>query len=131
MRNNSSDKTLKNNYIQTYQFLISEYEQVKAKKHPTYKLVKEFYQAHRTCPQTFLKYYGRYKQSGNSQELLPGKRGPRYSSRRASEEIENLVLLQREKGCNKFEINSILKPMLKEKTPSASGIYLILKRHGK
>ena len=131
MRINTNDKTLKNNYIQTYQFLISEYELVKSKKHPTFKRVKEFYEAHGTCAQTFLKYYARYKRSQDLNDLLPGKRGPKYLTRRAPKEIEDLVLLEREKGCNKFEITSILRPTLKEKTPSPSGVYQILKRYGK
>jgi hypothetical protein len=131
MRNNTSDKTLKNNYIQTYQFLISEYELVKSKKHPSYKHVKDFYKAHKTCAQTFLKYYARYKQSQNQDDLLPGRRGPKYVTRRTPKEIEQLVLQEREKGCNKFEIVSILRPTLKEKTPSPSGVYQILKRYGK
>lgn len=132
MRNNSVDKTLKNNYIQTYQFLISEYEEIKAGRHPEYDQVKEFYAAHRTCAQTFLKYYNRYKQSaGDLSSLLPGKRGPKYQTRRAPPEIESLVLLEREKGCNKYEIHSLLRCRLKDQTPSPSGIYKILKRHGK
>lgn len=131
MRINYTDKTLKNNYIQTYQFLISEYEQIKSKTHPIYKKLKDFYKAHGTCAQTFLKYYNRYKQSNNPDELLPGKRGPRYNMRRAPQEIEELVLIERNKGCNKFEITSILRPILKDKTPSPSGVYQILKRHGK
>ena len=57
MENNSRDDSLKKNYIQKYQFLIKEYEQVKAKKHPQHTKVKDFYAAHGTCPQTFLKYY--------------------------------------------------------------------------
>lgn len=131
MKNNNSDKTLKNNYIQTYQFLISEYETVKSGQHKVYKRVKDFYAAHDTCAQTFLKYYNRYKQSRNPEELLPGKRGPKYSTRRTPFEIEKLVLREREKGCNKFEITSILRPTLKDKTPSPSGVYQILKRNGK
>lgn len=131
MKNNNSDKTLKNNYIQTYQFLISEYEAVKSGQHKAYKRVKDFYAAHDTCAQTFLKYYNRYKQSLNPEELVPGKRGPKYSTRRAPLEIEELVLREREKGCNKFEITSILRPALKDKTPSPSGVYQILKRYGK
>lgn len=131
MRINTRDKTLKNNYIQTYQFLISEYELVKKKKHPLYQLAKDFYKAHGTCAQTFLKYYARYKQSNNHEDLLPGKRGPKYLTRRTPKEIEERVLDEREKGCNKFEIASILRPGLKEKTPSPSGIYKILKRYGK
>ncbi len=56
MRLNSGDETLKKNYIQTYLFLIGEYEQVKAKKHRQYSLCKDFYKAHGTCAQVFLKY---------------------------------------------------------------------------
>jgi len=41
-----------------------------------------------------------------------------------------LVLAERAKGCNRYEINHILRSKLKEKTPSPSGIYKILKRHG-
>jgi len=132
MRNNSQDSTLKKNYIQKYQYLIQEYEEVKEKKHPLYTRVKDFYAAHGTCAQTFLKYYARYKQSGGKLEsLLPGKRGPKYQTRRAPPDIEALVLAEREKGCNKYEINLILSGKLKSKTPSPSGIYNILKRHGK
>ena len=132
MRINTKDKTLKKNYIQMYQFLVSEYELVKAKKHPIYKQVKEFYRAHHTCAQTFLKYYRRFKDSGEDQSaFLPGKRGPKYKTRRPSQEIEQMVLELREKGCNKFEINDILLAKLNERTPSPSGVYNILKRYGK
>lgn len=131
MRDNSQDKTLKNNYIQTYQFLISEYELVKSKAHPNFKFVKDFYKAHATCAQTFLKYYARYKRSQDQKDFLPGKRGPKYLTRRTPKEIEALVLTEREKGCNKFEITSILSPALKDKVPSPSGVYQILKRYGK
>lgn len=130
MRNNAKDETLKRNYVQKYQYLISEYESVKSKHHKTFTKVKDFYQAHGVCPQTFLKYYARYKQSGgNPLSLIPAKRGPKYQTRRPSEEIEAMVLEQREKGCNKYEIHSILKATLKEATPSPSGVYNILKRH--
>lgn len=132
MRNNTTDKTLKNNYIQTYQFLIEAYEQVKKGVHPTYRYAKDFYKAHGTCPQTFLKYYNRYKNSSQDpSSLLPGKRGPKYQTRRASPEIEAMVLIEREKGCNKYEIHSLLWPKLGACTPSFSGVYTILKRHGK
>src|ERR1700757_2783800 len=131
MRSNNHDDTLKRNYIQKYQFLISEYEQVKRKEHPRYRYVREFYAAHSTCAQTFLKYYNRFRTSGGMDaSLLPGKRGPRYKTRRCPHEIESLVLKEREKGCNRYEIHSILKPLLKENTPSPSGIYCVLKRHG-
>ncbi len=41
MRNNSQDETLKRNYIQKYQYLIAEYEEVKAGKHPTFRSLGE------------------------------------------------------------------------------------------
>ena len=75
MRNNNNDNTLKKNYIQKYQYLISEYELVKAKTHPKFRFVKDFYAAHGTCPQTFLKYLARFKQSKNPEDLLPAKQG--------------------------------------------------------
>lgn len=132
MKINTKDDTLKKNYIQKYQFLIKEYEAIKLKQHPHFKTVGEFYECHGTCRQTFLRYYGRFKQSnGDINSLLPGKRGPKYKTRRPSDEIEQMVLAQREKGCNKYEIYSILFLILKKKTPSPSGIYNICKRYGK
>lgn len=132
MRINTNDNTLKKNYIQKYQFLIKEYELVKSKKHPIFKFVKDFYAHHGTCPQTFLKYYGRYKSnSGSTEALLPQKRGPRFKTRRTPEKVEKLVLVEREKGCNKYEISNILEAHLKEKAPAPSTVYKILKRYGK
>lgn len=131
MRNNSKDETLKRNYIQKYQYLIAEYEQIKERKHPGFHRVKDFYLAHGTCPQTFLKYYNRYKQSGGAEaSLLPGKRGPRYQSRRCPAELEKLVLAEREKGCSRYEIYAILKERRVTPLPAPSTIYQILCRHG-
>jgi transposase InsO family protein len=131
MRNNSTDSTLKKNYIQKYQYLIAEYESVKSRTHRKYKFAKDFYAAHNTCPQTFLKYYARYKQSDNPEDLLPAKRGPKYRTRRTDPKIEEFVLKERAKGCNKYEISSILSNELGNRAPSPSGVYKILKRHGK
>lgn len=131
MRNNSRDDTLKKNYIQKYRHLIAEYELVKTGNHPRFKLVGDFYAAHGTCRQVFLKYYGRWRQSGgDAASLLPAKRGPRYKSRRTDAAVEALVIEQRSHGCNKYDIASILKPMLGGNTPAPSTIYNILKRHG-
>jgi hypothetical protein len=130
VRINTNDQTLKKNYIQKYCFLIKDYELVKAKKHPHFKTVNDFCLAHGTCRQTFLKYYARYVQSGAALEsLLPQKRGPRFKTRRTPVEIEALVLNEREKGNGRYEINHILRPILKEQTPSPSCIYGILKRY--
>jgi len=131
MRNNTNDLTLARNYLDKYRFLIREYELVKAKEHPSFKLAKDFYTAHDTDRRSFLKYYNRFKQSGKESDLLPGKRGPKYRTRRPIRFIENKVLEQRELGNSKLEIVDILKQKLGKFTPSASGIYNILKRYGK
>jgi transposase InsO family protein len=130
MRNNSSDETIKRNYIQKYRFLINEYELVKNKKHPNFRFVKDFYKAYDTDRRSFLKYYNRFKLSGNDTDLLPAKRGPKWKTRRTIPFIENKVITLREKGLNRYEIVSILKPGLKKFTPSPSGVYKIIKRHG-
>ena len=129
MRSNSHDLTLKRNYLEKYRFLIKEYEQVKNKTHPFYKKAMDFYKANDTCAKSFLKYYNRYKQGGKSIDLLPQKRGPRYKTRRPLPFIEQKVIELREKGNNKYEIVSILKPKLGNHTPSYSGVYNILKRN--
>ena len=130
MRDNRSDTTIYRNYIEKYRFLIKEYEQVKRKDHPVFKKAMDFYKAHDTDRRTFLKYYNRYKQSGKEQDLLPGKRGPKYKTRRPVKFIENKVIELRKKGNSKLEIVNILKPSLHKFTPSASGVYNIFKRYG-
>lgn len=130
MRNNSQDETIKRNYLQKYRFLIREYEQVKAKKHPQFRFVKDFYAFHDTDPRTFLKYYNRYKQSGKPEDLLPQKRGPKWKTRRPIPYIEHKVTALRDRGMNRYEIVHVLKPKLGKNTPSPSGVYNILRRHG-
>lgn len=130
MRINTNDLTLQRNYLEKYQFLMKEYELVKRKAHPVYKQAKEFYLANDTCAKSFLKYYNRFKQSGQSIDFLPQKRGPRYKTRRPLPFIEQKVIELREKGNNRYEIVNILKPALHKFTPSPSGIYNICKRNG-
>lgn len=130
MRINTNDLTLKRNYLEKYRFLIREYELVKLKQHPTFKLAKDFYTAHDTDRRSFLKYYNRFKQSGDELDMLPQKRGPKYKTRRPGIEIEQQVIALRKKGNSKYEIVSILKPSLLKFTPSASGVYNICKRYG-
>ena len=60
---------------------------------------------------------------------MPAKRGPRYSTRRPDLNDEEKVLDLRKLGNNKFEIASQLKEKSDKFTPSASGVYNILKRH--
>lgn len=129
MRLNSQDDTIKRNYLQKYRFLISEYELVKAKKHPQFRYAKEFYESHDTDRRTFRKYYNRYKQSGKEEALLPQKRGPKWKTRRPLPYVEQKVKEQRLNGMGRYEIVNVLKPKLKNSTPSPSGVYNILKRH--
>lgn len=131
MRINTNDLTLKRNYLQTYRLLIKDYELVKSGQHPKFKQAQEFYQANHTDRRSFLKYYNRYKQSGNEEDLLPGRRGPKYKTRRPSLQDEQLVLEMRQLGCNKFEISSQLKQKSDNFNPSPSGVYNILKRYGR
>ena len=85
---------------------------------------------HGTNRQTFHKYYHRYQQDGTDASLLPQKRGPRWKTRRTQSFIEELVLEQRRKGINRYEIYAILRPVLQEQTPAPSTIYAISRRHG-
>lgn len=127
---NRHDSTVERKYIETYRFLMKEYELVKAKKHPVYRLVEDLCKGWGTNRKTFLKYYNRYKQSGKDKDLLPQKRGPKYKTRRPIKFIENKVIELRQKGNSKLEIVNILKPSLHKFTPSASGVYNICKRYG-
>ncbi len=129
MRDNSQDLTLKRNYLSNYRFLMREYELVKAKKHPFFRTAEDFYKAHNTDRRAFRKYYVRYKNSGEDASLLPQKRGPKWKTRRAPDLVEEKVKELRERGMNRYEIVHVLRPILKEATPSPSGVYAILKRH--
>lgn len=132
MRLNTQDLTLQRNYLEKYRYLITEYELVKSKKHPRFKFAKDFYEFHHTCPQSFLKYYNRYLQSDkNPNDLLPQKRGPRYKLRRIDLNIQTKIGKWRDLGNNRYEIVSLLSPEFGVKTPSASGVYNVLKRLGK
>lgn len=53
----------------------------------------------------------------------------KYKSRRTDIEIEHLVIAERLKGLNRYEIHSILRPRLLDKTPSPVCIYQISKRY--
>lgn len=131
MRNNSKDETIKRNYVQVYRHYIEEYEQVKHGLHPRWQRVGEFYAAHGIQRQTFLKYYGRWRNGGqDAAALLPLKRGPRWKTRRTPAEVEALVLAARQNGCNRYEIHSLLKARLGDGAPAPSTVYAILRRHG-
>ena len=129
MRNNTEDKTIEKNLVQKYRFLIREYELIKEKKSSRYKFVGDFYKAHDTNRQTFLKYYHRFKTNWRPEDLLPRKRWPKWHTRKPIKFIEEKVLEQRRNWINRYEIHTILKDKLKQFTPSPSGIYNICKRY--
>ena len=129
MRSTTNDRTLTINYIKKFRFLIREYRLVKEKKHPSFKFVNDFYKFHDTNRQTFLKYYNRFNHTNNELDLIPQKRGPKWKSRRPFPYVENKVIALRQLGLNKYEIVSLLKPKLKQFTPSPSGVYNITKRY--
>lgn len=130
MRPTTEDLTLTRNYLRKYQFLITEYELVKAGKHPRFRFVTDFYKAHQTSRQTFLKYYNRFKTTGDLHTVLPGKRGPKWKTRRTLPFVEQKVMDLRKKGNNRYEIYNILAPLLKKSTPKPSTIYAICRRNG-
>jgi len=124
----SKDKTIERERIKKYKFLVKEYELIKQKKHSKFKFVSDFYNRHNLKRQTFIKYYNRYLQTLSDYALIPNKRGPKWKSRRPIPFIEQKVIDLRIKGNNRFEIFNILKPILKDSTPSPSGIYHVFKR---
>lgn len=130
MKRNTEDKTIERNLIQKWKYLIPEYELAKSKKHPRYKFIGDFYKAHGTNRQTFLKYYHRYVKMGTDDAFLPRKRGPVWKTRRPLPFIENKAVELRKQGSNKFEIHVILKEKFAHRAPSPSGVYNIIKRHG-
>ena len=129
MRSTTNDRTLTNNYIKKFRFLIKEYELVKKGKHPKFRFASDFYKFHDSNRQTFLKYYNRFYLNCNDSDLLPRKRGPKWKSRRPVPYVENKVKELRTTGLSKYEISSLLKPKLKKFTPSPSGVYNILRRY--
>lgn len=130
MELHTNDKTLLRSRLQHFKFLVGEYELVKAKKHPRYRFVTDFYKANGLTRQRFIKYYNRYQHSGEDWALLPAKRGPKWKTRRTLPFIEHKVLHARSRGNNRFEIFNILHPLLKAHTPAPSTIYAICRRHG-
>lgn len=125
------DNTLYRERIGRYNDFIVEYELVKKKAHPDFLFVKDWATARKIDKKNFLKYYGRYRQSGSTWDLAPQKRGPKFKSRWPSEALENKVIELRNRGNNKYEIASIIRDQKEGNfSPSASGVYNVLKRHG-
>ena len=129
MRDNSFDRTIERNYVQKWRFLMKEYEEVKAGQSEAFASVGAFYRHHGTCSQTFRKYYNRYLSSGQEDDLLPRKRGPRWAARRPSDAVEAEIAAARRLGLNRYEIYAVLAEHRPD-PPSCSAIYRALKRQG-
>lgn len=129
MIRSSEDNTLTRNTLQRWHFLIQEYQLVKAKKHPRYRFVQDFYTANGLQRQNFIKYYNRFLNKPASSSLLPQKRGPRYKIRRTPGFIEQKVLELRYNGANRYEIHATLKERYNNFTPAPSTIYGLLRKN--
>lgn len=128
--NKSKDSTIERNYLQRFNSLVLEYELVKQKNHPKYKLVKDLFKDHRIAHQNFSKYYNRYlQQNKDINSLKPLKRGPKYKSRRIDLNVEHKIIELRSSGLNKFEIFQIIKSENILKTPSLTTIYNYCVKH--
>jgi len=125
------DNTLYRERISRYSEFVKEYEDIKNNRHSEFSQVQDWTKARKICKKNFLKYYGRYRQSGSSWDLLPKKRGPRFKTRRPNQQFEQKVIDLRELGNNKYEIAAILRDETGSNfKPSPSGVYNIFKRHG-
>ncbi len=122
------DGSLERERIKRYKELTGEYEEIKEKKHPEFRFVKDWSKARGICIKTFHKYYNRYKQ-GDYKSFLPAKRGPKYKTGKPYSFIESEVVELRMAGTDRYEISSILKSQLGKFAPSPSGVYNILKRY--
>lgn len=127
----SADRTLYNQRTKRYMEFVREYELIKQGQHPDFLQVQAWTKARKVDKRNFLKYYNRFKQSGGDvTSLLPQRRGPRYSTRRADLHLEEQVRQLREKGSNRYEIADILKKQDATKALSPSGVYKVLRRLG-
>ncbi len=132
---NTSYPTLVSNSIKYMLKYVEEYELVKAKKHPQFRFVREFFEARELCFQNFYKLYGRYKAAqGIPELLLPIRRGPKPKFEElplADDSLVKKILEYRKSGLNRYVIAAALKknPLIK-KGFSASSVYRTLRKYG-
>lgn len=126
----SRDRTLERNKITYYKGLIEEYELVKAKGHPRYKFVTDFYHAKGLKRQNFIKYYHRYRENRDDDALLPGKRGPKIGSNVLYQHYEDEIIEYRRRGLSRYEIYAVLRSQYAGRVPSPTTIYTLCRNHG-
>ncbi len=103
------NSTVERNCVHRWRFLMREFELVKSGGHLQCRFREDFHRFCGTSLQTFYKYHHRFLNEKSDQALMPQKRGPRWKSRRTPGFIEQLVLEQRRKSINRYEIYAILK----------------------
>lgn len=130
-KSRGQDSTMERRHIHAMLRNIDEYEQVKAKKHPTFKTAQEFYDTRKLCKQNFLKYYRRYLLCHRDiHSLIPHKSGRKFKdSIQYNPEVLEKVQTIRSKGYNRFDICLILKQQ-NEVDISPSSIYRLMRKLG-
>ena len=130
-KSQGQDATMERRHIHAMLRNIDEYDLVKAKKHPKFKLAIEFYEARNLCKQNFLKYYRRFVLCNRDiNSLIPHKTGRKFkdSIKYTPEVVEELKAI-RSKGYNRFDISLILKQQNKIEF-SPSSIYRLMRKLG-
>ena len=105
-KSGGQDTTLERRYTKSMLAHISEYEEVKSKKHSKFRYAQEFYEARGLCRQNFLKYYRRYVNSNRDiTSIIPHKTGRKFkdSLEYCPEVLDKLKEL-RIKGYNRYDI---------------------------
>lgn len=130
-KSEGQDTTMERRHIQQMLRQMDEYEQVKQKKHPEYRLAQDFYDGRGIQKQNFLKYYRRYLAANRDvKSLIPHKSGRKFKdSIQYAPEVTEKVEALRKKGYNRYDIASILEDRHEIKF-SASGVYRLMKKLG-
>jgi hypothetical protein len=76
---NGNDGTLARVHIKNWLNIVSEYQLIKAKKHPTIKKINDLFQIYKISRQHFHAMYTRYLLTQDPNSFLPQKRGPKMS----------------------------------------------------
>jgi transposase InsO family protein len=130
-RNNGQDRTLERRHIHQMLKNIDDYELVKKKEHPKYKLAQEFYDGKGICKQNFLKYYRRYVDGGREiSALIPHKTGRKFKDIiKYEHEVSDKIKELRDLAYNRHDIALLLKHR-SEIELSSSTVYRLMVKLG-
>jgi integrase-like protein len=119
-----SSPEIERRYLERFERIVEDYEQIKMNSHSFYKSCTDLFKAQGMNRQVFNKYYQRYLASGREiDSLKPLKRGPRYGIRRRDIAVESRLLELRNIGNNRYEIAHLLKSEFGPLSLSASTVY--------